>query len=330
MSALLEFEEVTVGYVPGTPLLTDVSLEVEKGEVVAIASLDATGGKSTLVRAAAGLLPPWRGVVRFDGNDVYAMGYAADQRFRARCATVLEGGALLVNLSVRDNVALPLRYHEGLAGRELALRVDRLLEQAGFIEEARAYPWQVSVRGRRQAAFARALALDPELVIVDRFFEGLEMPDWKRLFEVVLELNTSQGVTWVLVSEIDPSIFQVAERVAILEHGRLLDCGHRRRLYEDERIRAAFEAAEDKRVLGGRTTGRLDHDSERILIVDSDEELAALSSGSDPSLEPYPIDAETTLVLDGIVPPPPGPRRATEDDDPEDMTVNLPPGEAPS
>ncbi len=307
---LLVLDDVTCGYAAGGPILRGASLDVQRGEVVAVVSLDASGGKSTLVRAAAGLLPPRKGAVRFDGQDVYAMGYADDQRFRARCAVVLEGGALLVNQTVRDNVALPLRYHRGLAGRELDVNVERLLEQAGFTEDARAFPWQVSVRGRKLAAFARAMALDPELVIVDRFFEGLEMPDWKRLFELVLELNTAEGTTWLLVSETDPAIFQVAERVAVLEGGRVLDCGHRRQLFADERVRAAFEAGDDE-VRGARKTGRVAAaaaagDSERILIVDSNEELEALAAGSDPDLDPVAaptFDPETTIVLDGVVPP---------------------------
>src|SRR5690606_40814597 len=119
-------------------------------------------------------------------------------------------------------------------------------------------------RSRRLAALARALARDPDLVLVDRFFEGLEMPDWRRLFELVLELNQGQGVAWLLVSELDPAIFQVAERVAVLEGGRLIAHGFRRDLYEDGRVRAAFEAAEIRPHRKG--------DSERILIVESSED----------------------------------------------------------
>ncbi|MCO5171399.1 MAG: ATP-binding cassette domain-containing protein [Planctomycetes bacterium] len=305
-AGLLALEDVTCGYAPGAPLLRGVTLDVQRGEVAAVVSLDASGGKSTLVKVAAGLLPPASGGVRFDGQDVYAMRYGDDLRFRSRCAVVLEGGALLVNMSVRDNVALPLRYHRGLAGRELDVQVARLLELAGFSEDAGRFPWQVSVRGRRLAAFARALALDPELVIVDRFFEGLEMPDWKRLFELVLELNTGEGVTWLLVSETDPAIFQVAERVAVLEGGRVLDYGHRRQLYQDPRVKAAFEACVGE-ARGARQSGRVGAaaaDSERIVVAGSDDELMALASGSDPGA----LDAEATLVLEGVAPPPAPPR----------------------
>jgi ABC-type transporter Mla maintaining outer membrane lipid asymmetry ATPase subunit MlaF len=221
---LLSLEAVDAGYREEVPVLRGIDLELARGEILGLVSLDAGGGKTTLLRVAAGLHAPWAGRVRFDGVDVYAMGFRADQAFRARCAVVLEGGALLVNQTVWDNVALPLRYHRGLRGRELTLQVKRLLDLTGFEEDAHLFPWQVSGRGRRLAAFSRALSRDPSLVLVDRFFEGLEMPDWKRLFELVLELNHSQGVAWILGSEVDPVLFQAAERVLVLDQGAVLAC----------------------------------------------------------------------------------------------------------
>jgi len=250
-------DTVDAGY-RGDPVIIDVSLELQKGEVVGVVSIDAWGGKSTLLRAAAGLLPPRRGRVRFEGDDVYAMGFGQDQRFRARVGWVPEGGGLLVNQSVWENVALPLRYHLALRGRELEVRVARLLEQAGFQDDARRFPWQVSGRDRRLAAFARALARGPSLVLADDFIEGLETPDKKRLFELVLELNHTEGTAWLLGCDLDPAIFQVAERVLVLEKGRVLALGARRQLYREPRIQAAFDAAREEAEAGARRTGRND------------------------------------------------------------------------
>ncbi len=258
MSAtVLSLDAVDAGY-RADPVLVDVSLELQRGEVVGVVAIDAWGGKSTLLRAAAGLLPPRRGRVRFEGDDVYAMGFGQDQRFRARVGWVPEGGGLLVNQSVWENVALPLRYHLGLRGRELEVRVARLLEQAGFADDARRFPWQVSGRDRRLAAFARALARGPSLVLVDDFIAGLETPDKKRLFELVLELNHSEGTAWLLGCDLDPAIFQVAERVLVLEKGRVLALGARRQLYREPRIQAAFDAAREEAEAGARRTARPD------------------------------------------------------------------------
>lgn len=258
MSAtVLALDTVDAGY-RGDPVLVDVSLELQKGEVVGVVSIDAWGGKTTLLRAAAGLLPPRRGKVLFEGDDVYAMGFGQDQRFRARVGWVPEGGGLLVNQSVRENVALPLRYHQGLRGRELEVKVAQLLEQAGFQDDARRFPWQVSGRDRRLAAFARALARGPSLVLADDFIEGLEALDKKRLFELVLELNHTEGTAWLLGCDLDPAIFQVAERVLVLERGRVLALGARRQLYREPRIQAAFDAAREEAEAGARRTGRND------------------------------------------------------------------------
>ncbi len=302
---LLTLERVTAGYRATEDVVHEVSLELRRGEVAAVVSLDMSGGKTTLLKAAAGLLEPRSGRVVFEGQDVYRMGYSADQRFRERCGVVLEGGALLANRTVWENVALPLRYHRGLWSRELNVAVERLLAQCGYNEDVHGYPWQISARGKRMAAFARALARDPDLVVVDRFFEGLEMPDWRRLFELVLEQNHNEGVSWLLVSELDPAIFQVAERVAVLEAGELLAYGGRRELFRDARLRAAFEAAELR--------PRRNPDSERILIVDSSDELDPLASAASRSElradTPSPPSADAaelfeTITIDGIMPPP--------------------------
>jgi phospholipid/cholesterol/gamma-HCH transport system ATP-binding protein len=306
---LLELRGVSVGYDQTDYVLDDVFLSVHKGEVLAVASLDAHGGKSTLLRVAAGLLPPTRGHVSFEGRDLYEMSYGEDQRLRERMAVVPEGGALVANLRVCDNVGLPLRYHQGLRGEPLERRIKELLRLAGFNEDPRAFPSQVSGRGQRLAAFARALARDPELILVDRFFEGLEMPDWKRLFELVMELNQNRGVTWLLVSELDSAIFTVAERVAVLERGRVLACGHKRTLFEDQRIRAAFAAATLEQQRSSDELFLFD-DSAPFQSEDSEDLGVALPGQPRPAAR-APAGAEETITIDGYVPPPPprGPRK---------------------
>lgn len=283
---LLVLDRVSAGYAREPEVIEDITLELRPGEIVAVTSIDMAGGKTTLLKVAAGLLEPRAGRVLFDGQNVFQMGFRADQRYRERSAVVLEGGALFVNRTIWDNVAFPLRYHQGLWGRALADEVERLLAMAGYNEDLRAFPWQVSTRSRRLAAFARALARDPELVLVDRFFEGLEMPDWRRLFELVLELNR-QGVSWLLVSELDPAIFQVANRACVLEEGQLIAQGTQAELLGNPRLKAAFQAAEDAPK----------SESGRILIVDSGDERDPFASGTSASSSDEPV-----IVLDGSIP----------------------------
>jgi len=244
VTALLELEGVCVGAERESAPIEDVGLTLERGEVLAVVSLDLWGGRTTLLETSAGLLEPTRGSVRLDGVDLYRLDFAAQLRARQRVGVVLESTGLLQNLSIWENVALPLRYHADLGARELTVRVERLLEKAGFSEDPLVLPWRVSGRGRRLAAFARALARDPDLVVIDGFFEGLEMPDWRRLFEVVIDSSRAERTAWLLACEIDPVTFSLADTVAVLERGRLIKRGTRRQLFEDKRIEQAFLAAD--------------------------------------------------------------------------------------
>lgn len=253
---LLAMDGVTVGYDGGEAILQDLSFNVRRGEVAGLVALDGRG-KSTLVRCAAGLLAPTKGKVLYESKDIYAMGFAEDQRFRTRTAVVFEGGALFANRSIEQNVALPLRYHLGGNEADANQYVRRLLDRVGYTDSLTAFPWQVSARGRRLAAFARALVREPELVIVDRFFEALEPQDSKRLMEVVLELNVKNGTSFLLVGELEPHIFQVAERVVVLEGGRLLAHGFKRQLYKNDKIKSAFETGETTNARGTRHFARL-------------------------------------------------------------------------
>lgn len=304
---LVVLEDVHTGTDGEHHPLKGVSLAIDRGAIVAVTALGLHGGRSTLLQVASGLLEPTAGRVRFDGEDVYRMPHAATQRLRARVGVVLEQTGLLANTTIWENVALPLRYHGGLGGRELKQRVERLLHQAGFAEDPHALPWRISMRGRRLAAFARALARDPSLVVVDGFFEGLEMPDWRRLFEVVTELNRQEGVTWLLACEIDPIIFSLADQVAVLDHGRLAGFGRRRELFQDPRIERAFHEADAStlRRKSARWTSLRTPVSQELLLD---------------AMETIAVDGRLTEVR---------PAEETSIGDPDATIVQRPPGEDP-
>jgi len=276
-------------------ILRDVDLDLMAGEVAAVVSIDTSGGLTTLLKTAAGLKPPTSGQVLFNGDDVYSMGYGADQKMRKRVGVVLEGGALHPNRSVWDNVAFPLRYHGERRGGDLSKTVERLLSDCGFNEDPKLFPWQISARGRKLAGLARALSRDPEVVIIDRFFEGLEMPDWRRLFELVMELNHHQGVSWLLISEVDAAIFQVAERVGVLQRGELIGYDHRRRLFEHAEIREAFEEAEAKPM-------RTRTQRAKALNLDISSQEVSLDISSGPLESQSAMEGDLTINIDGRLP----------------------------
>ncbi len=281
---ILSFDEVSVGY-GADVVLERISFNVRRGEVAGLVALDGRG-KSTLVRCAAGLLAPLWGTVRFETRDIYGMSFAEDQRYRSRSAAVFEGGALFQNRSVIQNVAFPLRYHAGGGEEEAEKHARRLLERTGYTESFTAFPFQVSARGRHLAAIARALVRDPELVIIDRFYESLEAQDMKRLMELVLELNVNKGTSFLLVGELQPAIFQVAERVLVLEGGRVVAHDFKRGLYKNARIKNAFETGE------AEPPTRRPWDTER---KPKSAKLAAPPSTTPVPASPSPTDADSDV-----------------------------------
>jgi ABC-type transporter Mla maintaining outer membrane lipid asymmetry ATPase subunit MlaF len=292
---IIQLEGVSVCY-GDEFILREVDLDLMAGEVAAVVSIDTSGGLTTLLKTAAGLKPPTAGRVLFNGQDVYAMGYGADQKMRKRIGVVLEGGALHPNRNVWDNVAFPLRYHGERRGGDLNKTVERLLSDCGFNEDPKLFPWQISARGRKLAGLARALSRDPEIVIIDRFFEGLEMPDWRRLFELVMELNHHQGVSWLLISEVDAAIFQVAERVGVLRGGELIGYDHRRRLFEQPEIREAFEEAEAKPM---RTRTQR---AKALNLNDISSQEVSLDISSAPLDSASALEGDLTINIDGRLP----------------------------
>lgn len=298
---ILAFDDVTVGY-GGVPVLDGASFNVRRGEIAGLVALDGRG-RSTVVKCAAGLLPPASGEVRYEMRDIYDMSFGEDQRYRARSAVVLEGGALLVNRTIFENVALPLRYHLAMKGDDLELFVDRLLLKVGYTESPDALPWQVSGRARKLAAIARALVREPELVIIDRFFEGLDAPDAKRIMELLLELNVKSGTSFLVVGELSSHIFQVAERVVVLEGGRVVAHDFKRGLFKIEKIKKAFEEGEAE-FPANRATRAL---GPAVPVPDAGppSDLAPLVTDSRPFSPDEDSDQQPVVVLE----PPPS-RRA--------------------
>jgi ABC-type transporter Mla maintaining outer membrane lipid asymmetry ATPase subunit MlaF len=335
---ILSFDEVTVGY-GGPPVLEGVTFNVRRGEVAGVVALDGRG-RSTLLKCAGGLLAPATGRVNYEQRDVYRMSFGEDQKFRARCAMVLEGGALLVNRTVFENVALPLRYHLAMKDDDLETFVGRLLTRVGYTEGVDALPWQVSTRGRKLVAFARALVREPELVLVDRFFEGLEPPDVKRIMELVLELNVKKGTSFLVVAELTPQIFQIAERVVVLEGGKVLAHDFKRALFKIEKVKRAFEEGEQQAAKSAEAAVE-----SRVSNVSAVIAVPLLATDSEPFKPDADSDDQPVVVLESPPKKPKKPRKSSpsltaSEDAPatprvtpegapdEDKTANLRPADA--
>lgn len=195
----------------------DLTLEVKAAEIFVI--MGGSGcGKSTLLRAVAGLLEPASGQVRIDGEVFTGAAAAADrERLRRRLGVCFQQGALWSGYTLAENVALPLEQDTDLGRAEIDEVVQFKLSLVGLAGFGDYYPSEISGGMRKRAALARAMALDPEILLFDEPSAGLDPISSRRLDDLILNLRDSLGATVLLVTHELPSIFAVADRAVFLD-----------------------------------------------------------------------------------------------------------------
>ncbi|MDE1952507.1 MAG: ABC transporter ATP-binding protein [Betaproteobacteria bacterium] len=220
---LVEFDAVEFGY-DVRQVLTQVSLRVMPGEVVAVMGASG-GGKTTTLRLIGGQIRATAGRVCFDGRDVGAMRHAELYAARRRMGMLFQMGALFTDQTVFENVAFALREHTPLPEsmiRDLALMK---LNAVGLRGARDLYPAQLSGGMARRVALARAIALDPALVMYDEPFAGLDPISLGISARLIRTLNDALGLTSIVVSHDVDETFAIADRVFILGNGTLIADG---------------------------------------------------------------------------------------------------------
>ncbi len=220
---LVEFERVGFAY-DARAVLGDISLRVLPGELVAVMGASG-GGKTTLLRLIGGQLRPTTGEVRFDGESVAGMSHARLYAARRRMGMLFQMGALFTDQTVFDNVAFALREHTRLAEPMIRDLVLMKLHAVGLRGARDLYPAQLSGGMARRVAMARAVALDPALVMYDEPFAGLDPISLGISARLIRTLNDALGLTSIVVSHDVEETFAIADRVFILGNGRLLAQG---------------------------------------------------------------------------------------------------------
>ena len=216
---VLKVEELEGGW-DDLLVLENVNLEVRKGEVLAIVGKSGCG-KSTLMHYLLGLLKPWKGRVIFKGSDIWSSPEAL-QRARSKWGVTFQSGALLGNLSLLENVMLPLKEYTDLSERDLRIVAYSKLDTVGLADFADSNPLEVSGGMQKRAGLARAMALDPEVLFFDEPSAGLDPVTSGSLDELIITINSTLGTTVVIVTHELASIFAISDRVVMLdpeEHG---------------------------------------------------------------------------------------------------------------
>jgi sulfate transport system ATP-binding protein len=205
--------------------LHHVTLEVPEGSLTALLGPSGSG-KSTLLRIVAGLEAPDDGVIRIDGADV------TDARPQDRgIGFVFQHYAAFAQMSVRENVAFGLRIRKRPRG-EVRERVDELLELVGLTTWAGQRPHQLSGGQRQRMALARALAVQPRVLLLDEPFGALDATVRGELRRWLRRLHDEQGVTTVLVTHDQEEAMEVADRIAVMHQGRIEQVGAPREVYD--------------------------------------------------------------------------------------------------
>ena len=218
-AALVELRRLTFGYGERI-ILDDISLSVPRGKVTALLGASG-GGKTTILRLIGGQIRAQTGQLLFDGQDVTPMNQAQIYAARRRMGMLFQFGALFADLSVFENVAFPLREHTDLPEALVRDIVLMKLNAVGLRGARDLMPSEVSGGMARRIALARAIALDPELVMYDEPFSGLDPISLGTAANLIRHLNDSLGLTSLFVSHELEQTFAIADHVIILANGKV-------------------------------------------------------------------------------------------------------------
>ena len=217
----------------GRPLFNGVNLTVNRGEVVAIMGPSGTG-KTTLLRLIGGQLRAAAGSVLVAGEEVGGLSRRDLYRLRRRMGVLFQSGALFTDLTCYDNVAFPLREHTELPESLIRMVVLMKLEAVGLRGARDLYPAELSGGMARRVSLARALALDPEIILYDEPFAGQDPISMGALMQVIRQLNDALGLTSVVVSHDVDETLSIADRAYVISEGQVIESGTPERLRDSD------------------------------------------------------------------------------------------------
>jgi len=201
--------------------LSNVNLTIHRGHIAVIIG-GSGAGKTTLLKVLIGLDKPTTGKIFVDGQDIVPLGDSAMNRVRRKFGMVFQYSALLDSLSVLENVAFPLREHTKLRGREIKNRVREKLGVLGLEGIENRFPSQLSGGMRKRVGLARALMLEPEIVMYDEPTSGLDPLSCRMVDELIAETRDRFGVTSIVISHDMTGALQIADHIYMLSQGTLV------------------------------------------------------------------------------------------------------------
>ena len=227
-----------------TVVLSDVTLKVGAGHVAVV--IGGTGaGKPTLLKILIGLDRPTSGAVYVDGTDIARLSDRELNRVRRKLGMVFQYSALLDSMNVLDNVAFPLREHTKLKEKEIREKVADKLKTLGLENVEKRFPSQLSGGMRKRVALARALMLEPHIVLYDEPTSGLDPITSRLVDDLILETRDRFGVTSVVISHDMAGALRIADEIHLLSKGKVVASGSAKELVgtQHELVRSFLESS---------------------------------------------------------------------------------------
>lgn len=232
---VIEIREL-VTYYGERKILDGINLTVESGEIMVVMG-GSGSGKSTLLRHLLSLNRPAAGNIRLFGQEVNKLSSRALHQMRQRIGVSFQGGALFNSLNVEENVAFPLREHTRLDDNTIRIMARMKLEVVNLAGFEKLMPSQLSGGMIKRAALARAIVMDPKLLFFDEPSAGLDPVVSADLDELILRLRDAMGVTIVVVTHELESAFRIADRITVLDKGKILITGTTQEVKESDNPR---------------------------------------------------------------------------------------------
>lgn len=272
-------------------VLDGINLKVRKGETMVI--MGGSGcGKSTLLRHMIGSLMPNAGSVKLFGKELSELTDDGLNEVRKQFGILFQSGALFNSMSVAENVALPMQEHTALDQNIIDITVKIKLEQVGLREHADKYPAQISGGMKKRAGLARALSLDPKILFYDEPSAGLDPVTSAEIDQLMLDLTKKLGVTSVVVTHEMDSAFTIADRMCMLDKGKVLMLDTRKafEVLRDHPIDRIDELDENhqliRQFLRGDAEGPITKRKEESNYAEDLLGEPATSFGAGPAIEP--------------------------------------------
>jgi len=222
---ILEVEKVSISF-DGELILNDISMSIPQGRLIAITGPSGCG-KSTLLKITAGLLSPDTGTVFINNVDIFKLARRVLFQMRINFSFVFQDAALISNLSVFNNIALPLRYHYTLTEDVITEKVHTIMMNFNLMEVKDHLPAYLSMGQKKLAGFARALVTDPKLIFFDEPVTGIDAIARGKMTDMMLPLRDDPDITLIMVSHNLDFIKSYADYIALIHKGRLFAYGRR-------------------------------------------------------------------------------------------------------